>query len=314
MSRASTRRNGSNKGVTRPKRRPQQRRRKEPGLLDKAVAALPGGEQTARRIATWSITGAVIAAALVAASWFGLPSAVGVAVAEGLGEAGFRVKQIEITGTKRLDRNLIYRAVLDQQSRAMPLVDLAAVRQRLLDHGWVADAQVSRRLPDTLVIRVVERRAAAVWQNNGQLMLIDSGGKLLEPVSQQALPPDLPVLVGDEANGHAESFLALMATVPSLKQMVRGANWIGDRRWTLTFESGEQLLLPEGDDAAREALKHFVEWDQTKGLLGRGYRRFDMRDPAKLGILPGKGGAADGPGGDAIEAPLADTGGGNIKV
>ena len=31
--------------------------------------------------------------------------------------------------------------------------------------GWVKDARVSRRLPDTLVIDIVERTPAALWQN-----------------------------------------------------------------------------------------------------------------------------------------------------
>ena len=227
-------------------------------------------------------------------------------MAEGIGEAGFRVQQIEITGAKQVDRSAIYRAVLDQKSRAMPLVDLAGVRQRLMDQGWVADAQVSRRLPDTLVIRVQERRAAAIWQNNGQLMLIDSDGKPLEPVSVQAMPM-LPVLVGSEANGHAAHFLALMAAAPTLKPLVRGANWVGDRRWTLTFESGEQLLLPEGEGLDVLALKRFVQLDRTMGLLGHGNRRFDMRIPGKLAILRGD---QLSPGDDTttIEAPLADVG------
>lgn len=308
MSRAATRRNAPKRPAQPQRRAAQAKRKRTPGLLDQAVARLPGGEATARRIVGWSITGAVAVAALAAASWMGVPGAVGVAVAEGLGEAGFRVQHIEITGNKRMDRNLIYRAVLDQQSVAMPLVDLAGVRQRLLDQGWVADAQVSRRLPDTLVIRVQERQAAAVWQNQGQLMLIDATGKPLEPVSRQGLPA-LPLLVGEEANGHAANFMALMAAAPTLKQMVRGANWIGDRRWTLTFESGEQLLLPEGEGADREALKRFVQLDRSMGLLGHGYRRFDMRDPTKLVILRGE--QATPPGEDStIEAPLADIGSG----
>ena len=49
------------------------------------------------------------------------------------------------------------------------LVDLAAIRDRLLQYGWVQDARVSRRLPDTLVIDIVERTPAAMWQNDGSL-------------------------------------------------------------------------------------------------------------------------------------------------
>ena len=71
-------------------------------------------------------------------------------------------------GVKRMDVMTVYAVALDQKSRAMPLVDLNLVRDRLLEYGWVQDAHVSRRLPDTLLIRIVERTPAAVWQDRGQ--------------------------------------------------------------------------------------------------------------------------------------------------
>src|SRR3546814_20249264 len=82
----------------------------------------------------------------------------------------------------------------------MPLVDLEEVRLKLLRYGWIEDAHVSRRLPDTLLIQIDERTPAAIWQDNGQLTLIDASGVLLEPVSPAAMPP-LPLLIGEGAAG-----------------------------------------------------------------------------------------------------------------
>ncbi|MFN3435194.1 MAG: cell division protein FtsQ, partial [Sphingomonas sp.] len=45
-------------------------------------------------------------------------------------------------------------------------------------------------------------------------------------------------------------------------------------------DSGETLALPE--DGAPAALLKFAELDGARPLLGRGWIRFDMRDPAKL--------------------------------
>ena len=130
---------------------------------------------------------------------FGVPGVIGTALAETMGRAGLRVEQVEVTGIKRADRMTVYNYTLSQKSRAMPLVDLDEVRERLTTIGWVADARVSRRLPDMLVVDIVERKAAAVWQHQGQLMLIDNEGVLLEPVSADAMP-DLPLVVGPNAN------------------------------------------------------------------------------------------------------------------
>jgi cell division protein FtsQ len=264
------------------KRQPQPKRKAHRvGLLDRAVAALPVSEETLRRIATGGILAVSVALILAVATWFGVPGLVGTAVAEGVGRAGFRVEQIEVTGLKRMERMSVYAVALEQESRAMPLVDLAKVRERLLDYGWIADARVSRRLPDTLVVDIVERVPAAIWQNNGQLMLIDAEGVLLEPVSVDAMP-QLPLVIGDGANAREPAYQRLIEAAPALKPMVKAAVWIGDRRWDLLFQGGERLQLPEGEEAAAKAIAKFAELDGKDRLLGKGYLRFDMRDPAKL--------------------------------
>jgi cell division protein FtsQ len=162
-----------------------------------------------------------------------------------------------------------------------PLVDVSAIRQRLLRFGWIKDARVSRRLPDTLVIDIVERTPAALWQNGDQLNLIDAEGVVLDRVPIHKMP-DLPLLLGDGANLHAQELHRLMDTVPTLEPQLASASWVGGRRWDLNFQSGETAALPEGEDAARAALEKFARLDKSNGWLGRGVVRFDLRIPGKM--------------------------------
>jgi cell division protein FtsQ len=191
------------------------------------------------------------------------------------------MKHVEIKGAKHVPQLEVYNVAFDQPSSAMPLVDLEGTRQRLLQFGWVREARVSRRLPDTLVVDIVERKPAAIWQQNGRLSLIDMEGVILEQVKLEAMP-DLPIVLGAGANLHAGELGALVQTVPQLKAMMEGATWVGGRRWDIRFSSGETLALPEGEDASKKALAHFAKMDQATQLLGRGFVRFDMRVPGKF--------------------------------
>jgi cell division protein FtsQ len=259
-------------------------RRKPPraSTLDRLLARLPVGQETLRRAATLAILAAGGTVAVAVASWAGVFTLVGHGLADAAGRAGLRVEQIEITGLKRMDRMTVYAVALDQRSRAMPAVDLEQVRQNLLRYGWVADAHVSRRLPDTLLIDIEERVPAAVWQDQGQLTLIDAGGTLLEPVDPAHMP-DLPLVIGPGADRQEPRYQALMAAAPQLRSKVRGATWVGNRRWDLTFATGETLALPEGEREAAIALARFAHMDAGPApLLGRGWMRFDMRDPTRL--------------------------------
>jgi cell division protein FtsQ len=203
-----------------------------------------------------------------------------------VGEAGFKVSGYQITGINHMNRALIDAVVTDELRRAaddagsskapQALVDVAEIRRRLLAYGWVKDARVSRRLPDSLAIDIVERTPAALWQNQGQLALIDSEGVVLDRVPVDKMP-DLPLLIGPGANAQEQQLDRLVAAVPTLKPQLASATWVGGRRWDLSFQSGEVVMLPEGESDAGAALSKFAQNDRASGLLGRGFRHFDLR-------------------------------------
>lgn len=271
----------STRPTTRARSKARPTRKKKASIVDRILARIPLSHVALRRIATWAIVLGVLGGVYVAGNLSGINAKVGTAIAEQFGKAGFRVDQIEVRGVKRMDVTTVYAVALDQKSRAMPLVDLNLVRDRLLQYGWVQDAHVSRRLPDTLLIRIVERTPAAVWQDRGTLSLIDRDGVYLEPVSANAMP-DLPLVIGPGADRQEPAYQTLMVAAPALKPKVRAATWVGNRRWDLLFDSGETLSLPEGDDEAAKALRLFAEKDGTDKLLGNGYIKFDLRDPTRM--------------------------------
>lgn len=255
------------------------RKAKKVGLIDQ----LPFHPDTVRKVSWWIFLGIVAALGVAAIAAFKVPQTIGTWAGEGIGNAGFAVKRVEIRGLDRMERLPVYAIALDQNSMAMPLVDLEGTRQRLLRFGWVEDARVSRRLPDTLVVDIVERRPTAIWQNAQRLALIDKDGVVLEQVRLDAMP-DLPLVIGPAANRQAGSLSRLIEAAPQLRPLMEGATWIGERRWDLRFQSGEVLALPEGEEAAKRALVHFTRMDQQTQLLGRGLARFDMRIPGRITV------------------------------
>ncbi len=222
---------------------------------------------------------ALIAAVVLVA--LDVPHRAMVSIGDSIGRAGFTVKRVDVVGIRHMDSAPVYQIALDQRSMAMPLVDVGDIRQQLLKFGWVKDARVSRRLPDTLVVDIVERKPAALWQGPQQLALIDSDGTVIDRVSVTQMP-DLPLLIGPGANLHERELNDLLDGAPTLKPQLVSASWIGGRRWDLTLQTGETIALPEGQEAAKKALSKFADLDKSTGLLGRGLLRFDLRLPGKM--------------------------------
>ncbi|MEY4269308.1 MAG: Cell division protein FtsQ [Pseudomonadota bacterium] len=257
--------------------------------VDAFFAALPFSPATMQRVINLSVAAVLLVIGTAMAQATGVTAKVQEEWVQAVGRAGFQVRKVEVVGADRIDRIKIYDIALNQQNRSMAAVDLDALRHDLLKYGWVKDARVSRRLPETLVIDIVERAPAAVWQHEGKLTLIDADGVALERISA-AMMPDLPLVIGPNANHKSKDLQVLLANADSLRELLAGATWVGNRRWDLRFESGETLALPAGDGAAREALTRFAHMDGANRLLGRGIVRFDMRDPKRFVLrLPPEG-------------------------
>jgi cell division protein FtsQ len=274
-------------GATRPK----QRKPAKVSVPKRIAKRLPVDQKRANKLAGVVFGGFMLAIALVVLLALDIPAKAERAAGTAIGRAGFMVSGYQIAGLRHMNRVLVDGVVTDELHRAaesaggekapQALVDVSEIRRRLLQFGWVKDARVSRRLPDTLVIDIVERTPAALWQNQGQLALIDSDGVMLDRVPVDKMP-DLPLLIGPGANGEAQQLERLMNAVPTLKPQLASATWVGGRRWDLNFQSGEIVALPEGDGASKTALSKFARLDKAAGLLGRGIVRFDLRVPGKM--------------------------------
>jgi cell division protein FtsQ len=252
------------------------RRKAQPDGMFESLGLQPG---TARKLLRWSFLALIIVTLTATVFAFRLPQLAGLAIGEGIGKLGFTLRHVETRGNHRVSTQAIYDIAFDQQSSAMPLVDLDGTRARLLQLPWIREARVSRRLPDTIVVDVIERVPVAVWQQNGRFSLIDADGVVLEPVG--AAMPELVRLIGPDANRRYAALSALLEAAPRLRPMITDATWIGERRWDLHFQGGETLSLPEGEAEARTALARFAQMDQRDSLLGRGFARIDMRDPRR---------------------------------
>ena len=245
----------------------------------------------ANKLAAFGFTGFLVLMAGAAAIALDLPAKAALSAGEAVGSAGFRVDGYQIVGLRHMDRKLVDAVVIDELRRAaapegvskpaQPLVDVARIRERLLAFGWVKDARVSRRLPDTLVIDIVERTPSALWQDKQQLALIDAEGVVLDRVPVDKMP-DLPLVIGAGANAKAGQLKTIMGAAPTMQAQLASATWVGGRRWDLSFQSGETVALPEGEGPAKDALARFAKMDRSAGLLGRGLVRFDLRLPGKM--------------------------------
>ena len=269
------------------------------GVVGRMLATLPFSESQLHKAFLALIFAAILTAAWVLASISGATAVAGAEAARVAAGAGFRVRHVRVTGTQRMNELSVYERALAQKDQPMPLLDLDTLRGELLALPWVADARVSRQLPDTLRIDIVERQEHAVLAKPDHLVLIDADGHELEPITPAKAKGKL-VISGPGAQRMVTELDELLDAAPALKPQVAAAEWVGNRRWNLTFKTGQLLALPEGERSAA-ALVRFAKLDGANRLLGGRVSAIDMRVPGQAAFR-----CKDGPCGASALQRMAD--------
>jgi cell division protein FtsQ len=227
-----------------------------------AGAAYGGGVMVNRTSEGQAIVGAVEARALAATA-----------------ALGFAVSDVEVEGRKMTDPAAIMAALGVERGTPILAVSPSRAQQLLEGQPWVRSATVERRLPGTLVVRLVERQPLAVWQHDGKQQLIDREGEVIA-VKDLSRYPMLPTVVGADAAVHAAALFEMLMREPALAARVTAAVRVDDRRWNLRIDHAIDVLLPEEDPAA--AWARLAALEGTKNLLQRDIETVDMRLPDRL--------------------------------
>jgi len=124
---------------------------------------------------------------------------------DAISSGGFSLKRVTIIGGEHADAAGLESIVRRDFPANVLKIDLHRVGDRLEREAWVEQADVRRVLPSDLVIRIRERVATVILELNGELMLADRTGILLDRFDPKYGKLDLPVfkgMTGDDPAGY----------------------------------------------------------------------------------------------------------------
>jgi cell division protein FtsQ len=208
------------------------------------------------------------------------------ATVAGLGDLGLRVATVTLEGRTHAPRPEVAAAVGLKVGDPIFSFSPETVRQRLVALPWIKDAEVERRLPDSVQIRIRERTPFALWQRQGILSLIDEDGAVITRRGLERFQ-NLVVIVGEDAPKHAPSLFQALTREPELFGRVRAAVRVGERRWDVRLDNHVDVRLPEGDATA--AWLRLAEIERRYGVLAAGVSAVDLRTADWLVLRPKEG-------------------------
>jgi len=113
----------------------------------------------------------------------------------------FAVRETVVDGTVRRSKETILQEGGIAVGDNVFAIDLDAARRKLEADPWIAEATLARRLPDTILVQVKERDAAAVVAL-GESYLVSRDGEVFKKL-EPGDPSDLPIITGIDPDGLA---------------------------------------------------------------------------------------------------------------
>jgi cell division protein FtsQ len=213
----------------------------------------------------------------------GMLASVRTRIAAATADLGLRVAHIQIEGRANTPEPLLRAAMGIDKGDPILGFSLDAVRRNVERLSWVEYATIERRLPDTVVVHLQERRPFAIWQSHGKFVLIDRNGQVVTNEDVASFR-QLPLVVGPGAPEAAAPLIDALTDRPGLMARVVAAVRVGERRWNLVLKGGINVMLPEGHEVA--ALDRLMSLQQDHALLDRPLEVVDMRLPDRLVLRP----------------------------
>jgi cell division protein FtsQ len=250
--------------------------------------------QVTPRSLVMALTGAVlfIGAGIAGAAWLGSSlfdareafarGADGVAAS-----AGFEIGEIEVAAIEgglaiTPQRAAEVRDLIVPEGRHSVLsLDPRDVQARVQSLDWVASARVRRLWPSTMLVEVERRQEYAVWQEDGEVSVIDVNGERLL-AERAADHPDLPLVIGAGAGPAAEPLLLALEDLPQVRERLHAMTRVNDRRWDIELMSGAVVALPER--GAADALARLERLQTEHALLDRPLSHIDLRVPHRMAV------------------------------
>jgi cell division protein FtsQ len=192
---------------------------------------------------------------------------------------GLGLERVTMSGLSQMRESEVLAAAGLNDRLSLAFLSANDVRERLERVPLVKSASVRKLYPHELVVTLTERQPYGLWQLNGELFVIAADGTVIDLMQDERLA-DLPLVVGDQANGRAKDYVALLDAAGPLRGRIRAGTLVSGRRWTLKIDNGMDVRLPE--IGAADAVARLVKLEREQKILEKDVLTVDLRMPDRV--------------------------------
>ncbi len=207
------------------------------------------------------------------------------------GAQGFVVKDVVIEGRNRVSIENLSKAINVKIGDPLLSFDVHKAQDKIETFSWVKSVTVGRHYNGVVNVNLTERVPFVVWDRDGRHpVIVDIDGHIIEGANPKNFFK-LLVVHGVSAPEHAADLMQMVVAEPDVVKYIKGAEWIGDRRWDLITTMGTRIHMPEDDLGF--ALSRLAKIEQEKKILSKPLLSIDLRGKDRIIIESESGQSKD---------------------
>ena len=193
---------------------------------------------------------------------------------------GFKIKNILISGTHNLSQDYLRNIIKTQNNINILNVNLHRIYNKIIQNSWVEETYVERILPDTIKIKVLEKKPIAIWQNQKGNKLITANGDVISHANVNKFKNNFPIIKGEKSKKNISTILKILETNKNFAKNIWSLTFINQRRWDLHFNQGLIVRLPSQDII--KAWQKIIKLQTNYNILNLRLTEIDLRNPEQI--------------------------------
>jgi cell division protein FtsQ len=206
----------------------------------------------------------------------------------------FTLQEVRTVGWERAAKlKALERLRYSSSGSSLLDLDLVSLKGSLLGEPWIRDVNLRKEYPDTLSVRVTERRPVAVLAGRQIEAIVDDTGTVLEEWPNGAQTPNpwshLPVIHGVEASSLRDGDSAAVQRFGAALDVLRAASSSAEPGMDLDAGQWDDVRVRRngywirfGEGSIDEKWRRFLSVENEIERRHEGVQEVDLRFPAQV--------------------------------
>ena len=189
---------------------------------------------------------------------------------------GFVIKNIEIQGTKYLNKDDILKVISSYNNINIFSINVKKLYKEISNNTWVKRGSIKIVYPNTIKIFLTEKEPVAIWQDKFGNKLISKSGDFILEKNFKNFKNFLPIIIGKNAHKNINPIFKILNLQKEFVKNVWSLTYVNERRWDVHFKQGLTIRLPS--TKIREAWQKAASLNENFKILNIGLTEIDLRN------------------------------------